>query len=251
MRAGGTGKTIDGLSDQPVLSIIIVTFNAAVHLEECLLSIIRQNLKGVELVVKDGGSTDATLSLIEKYHTCISYWETSEDKGIYDAMNIAVSKARGKWIYFLGADDRLLEDFHLMCHKLQQENTLYYGDCVSEKGILGGEYSSYKVAKYAICQQALFYPASVFKKYRYHTGYKVYADYALNLQCWGDKGIKKQYYPLKVAWYNLSGFSSVANDDLFKVEKPLLIKKSMGWLMYLRFLYKRRKEQRKPGSNFY
>jgi len=251
MIAGGTGKTINGQSNKAVLSVLIVTFNAGAYLEDCLLSVIKQHFGEIELIIKDGGSTDGTLSIVRQFEKHIAYWESSADKGIYDAMNIAVTKARGKWIYFLGADDWLLDDFSPMCHKLQHEHTLYYGDCVSEKGILGGEYSAYKIAKYAICQQALFYPAPVFKKYQYDTTYKVFADYALNLQCWGDQGIKKQYYPLKVAWYNLFGFSSVANDDWFKQQKPLLIRKSMGWLMYLRFLYKRRKEQRRPGSNFY
>jgi len=81
--------------------------------------------------------------------------------------------------------------------------------------------------------------------------YKVYADYALNLQVWGDSTFKKHHYPIKVVWYDLGGYSATNIDELFKKEKPMLIKQSMGLLMYLRFLYKRRKEQSNPESNFF
>lgn len=251
MKQGGIQITTTNDERQPVVSIIVVTFNAGQYLEECLQSVFKQKFTNYELIIKDGGSTDNTLSIIETHQQQITYWESTPDNGIYDAMNQAVKLAHGQWIYFLGADDRLLESFSTMCQQLKQPNTLYYGDCMSDKGILGGEYSSYKIAKYAICQQALFYPKLVFEKYLYNTQYNVYADYALNLQCWGDKAIIKKYLPITVAWYTLTGYSAVAKDELFKQHKPMLIKKSMGWLMYLRFLYKRRKEQRRPGSNFY
>ncbi|QJD95325.1 glycosyltransferase [Mucilaginibacter robiniae] len=251
MKQGGTRIWANNHEHQPMVSIIIVTFNASKYLDECLQSIFKQSFTDYELIIKDGSSTDGTLAILEKYQQQITYWESSPDQGIYDAMNQAVKLTRGRWIYFLGADDRLLEGFSTMCQQLQQPDTLYYGNCMSDKGLLGGQYSAYKIAKYAICQQALFYPKVVFQKYQYHTQYHVYADYALNLQCWGDKAIIKNYFPISVAWYTLTGYSAVAQDNLFKQHKPLLIKQSMGWLMYLRFLYKRRKEQRRPGSNFY
>jgi glycosyltransferase involved in cell wall biosynthesis len=238
-------------NDQPLVSIIIVTYNAGKYLKECLDSIINQPFIQFELIIKDGCSTDNTLEILEDYKNYINKIDSTADKGIYDAMNAAVKYAQGKWIYFLGADDRLLFSFSDFCIELNHTNTLYYGNCITANGVFGGSYSKYKLAKYSICQQAIFYPANVFNKYTYDTKYRVFADYALNLQCWGDSTIKKQYLNIDVAWYNLTGFSAVAADDVFKKDKPRLIKNSMGWLMYLRFLYKRRKEQKRPGSNFY
>jgi glycosyltransferase involved in cell wall biosynthesis len=237
--------------NKPLVSIIIVTFNAGKHLKGCLDSIFEQKCEGLEILIKDGGSTDDTLSIIEAHKSRISYFESSADAGIYDAMNNAVKKAKGRWLYFLGADDRLLEGFSALCAKLKDEHAIYYGDCVTDNGFFGGKFSNYKLTKAFMCQQAILYPAVVFEKYHYDTRFKVFADLALNIKCWGDNAIKKRYYAITIAWYNLSGFSSDPKDDLFKQEKQLLIKNNMSRIVYLRFLYKRWKEQRKPGSDFF
>ncbi len=244
-------NNMDEIAGKPLVSIIIVTFNAGNDLKNCLDSIFNQKSEEFELIIKDGGSTDDTLKIVKAYKSRIAYYESSKDAGIYDAMNLAVKHANGKWIYFLGADDRLMDGFSTMCSKLKQQDTIYYGDCVTDDGFFGGKFSAYKLTKAFMCQQAIFYPALVFEKYSYDTRFPVYADLALNIKCWGDSEIKKQYYAITIAWYNLTGFSSVPKDDLFKQEKQILIKKNMGRLVYLRFLYKRWKEQRKSGSDFY
>jgi len=237
--------------NKPLVSIIIVTFNAGAYLNDCLNSIFDQKFEGIEIIIKDGGSTDDTLSIVETHKNRISWFESSKDEGIYDAMNQAVKKANGRWVYFLGADDRLLEGFAAMCTKLKDVYTIYYGDCVTDNGFFGGKFSNYKLTKAFMCQQAILYPAVVFEKYNYDTRFRVFSDLALNIKCWGDRAIRKKYYPITIAWYNLSGFSSDPKDELFKQEKQLLIKNNMGPVVYLRFLYKRWKEQRKPGSDFY
>nr|WP_067053486.1 glycosyltransferase family 2 protein [Mucilaginibacter sp. L294] len=235
----------------PLISIIIPTFNSAAVLKDCLLSITGQPEKKLEIVIIDGGSTDGTLAILKEFEKDIAIMVSEPDKGIYDAMNKGITKATGKWVYFMGGDDRLLPGFSEMAALLKDEDTLYYGDVSSGGDMLQGAFSNYRLAKYCMNHQTIFYPASVFKKYRYSMRYKVYADYALNLQVWGDRDFKKQHYPIKVVWYDLGGFSATNNDEVFKKEKPMLIKQSMGGLMYLRFLYKRRKEQSKPGSNFF
>lgn len=235
----------------PLISIIVVTFNAGEVLEQCIESIINQPIKNIELIIADGASTDDTVQLLKKYDKFISKWVSEPDRGIYDAMNKAVKLASGKWLYFMGADDRLMPGFSEMAGYLIDDHTIYYGDTKTDREIFKGEFSAYRLAKYCINHQTIFYPNIVFKKYAFNLKYKVLADYALNIQCWGDLELKKKYVPVIVAYYNTEGFSSVADDAVFKLDKPEIIRKSMGWLMYLRFLYKRRKEQRKPGSNFY
>ena len=236
---------------RPLISIIIPSFNSANVLKDCLLSVINQPEKNIELIIMDGGSTDGTLTILKEFEKDIAIMVSEPDKGIYDAMNKGIIRATGRWIYFMGADDRLLPGFSEMAKLLKDDDTIYYGDVASDGNMLQGAFSAYRLAKFCMNHQTIFYPAKVFKKYSYSNRYKVYADYALNLQCWGDSTIKKQHYPIKVVWYNLTGFSATTDDVLFKKEKHMLIKQSMGWLMYLRFLYKRRKEQSKPGSNFF
>ena len=90
------------------ISIVIATWNAARTLKMCLDSIIPQLSDNVELVIIDGGSSDATTEIIASYEDKIAYSVSEPDKGIYDAWNKGVKVAKGEWIAFVGADDVLL-----------------------------------------------------------------------------------------------------------------------------------------------
>ncbi|MFT3705739.1 MAG: glycosyltransferase family 2 protein [Agriterribacter sp.] len=232
------------------ISIIIATYNAGDYIRECLSSISSwQKSEAIEIIAVDGGSTDNTLQILKEYKGNIT-WTSEPDKGIYDALNKGAAMATGRWLYFLGSDDRLLPGFEEMASKLKDENTIYYGDTEAfytgnkpSFEILHGRFDAYRLAKYCINHQAVIYPAKVFSKYHYNLRYKVFADYALNIQVWGDKSFKKMYYPINIAAYHMGGFSSVQKDEAFKKDKPALIKKYMGWGMYFRFLYKRYKKK--------
>lgn len=89
-------------------SIITATYNAGSCLERAIKSVIAQQNTDYEFIVIDGGSKDNTVEIIKKYSDHISYWVSERDKGIYDAWNKGVLKAKGEWILFLGADDLLL-----------------------------------------------------------------------------------------------------------------------------------------------
>ena len=108
LRAQGYFKT--SLKDKPLITIITVVFNGEQYLEETILSVINQPYDNVEYIIIDGGSTDGTLGIIQKYEHTIDYWVSEKDKGIYDAWNKAVKLSCGEWISFLGADDSYTED---------------------------------------------------------------------------------------------------------------------------------------------
>lgn len=235
----------------PLISIIIVTFNAKNYLNSCLNSIIKQSFQNFELLIFDGKSTDGTIDALTENNQYINYWQSEPDTGIYNAMNKAITFAKGRWFYFLGADDRLLDGFSKMAEQFKHENTLYYGDCIANGKILGGKISKYRVAKRNVCHQAVFYPAGVFKKYQYLEKYRIYADHALNIQCWSNPNFIKKYIQLPIAVYNLNGFSSYALDDAFRVDKPAFIRANLGNIIYYRYLLKRWKENHKAGSDFF
>jgi glycosyltransferase involved in cell wall biosynthesis len=87
------------------ISIITVCLNSAETIEDTIKSILSQDYKDIEYIVVDGGSTDGTLEIIEKYngqiHKCIS----EPDKGIYDAMNKGIKLSTGEIIATLNSDD--------------------------------------------------------------------------------------------------------------------------------------------------
>ena len=228
------------------ISIIIVTRNADQDLQNCLDSITNQRYKNLEVLVFDGASTDGTLDIIRKNEEHISYWQSEPDKGIYDAMNKAIKHATGDWVYFLGADDLLLDSFSDIIESLQRKNTIYYGGCITDKGYkLDGEFSSYRLTKMNICHHAVFYPFAVFKKYAYQIQFRVYADYVLNIQCWGDSDFPKKYIPIIIAKFNSNGFSATNSDELFENKKNALIKKHLSRFVNFRIAMKKWKQKNK------
>jgi glycosyltransferase involved in cell wall biosynthesis len=88
-------------------SVITAVKDGAATLPKLIDSVLGQTCREVELVVKDGGSTDGTIRVLEARHADIAYWESNPDTGIYQAWNRALAHASGDWVIFLGADDYL------------------------------------------------------------------------------------------------------------------------------------------------
>lgn len=98
------------MKNKPLISIITSTFNAHKVLERCIESVLAQDYPNIEYIIIDGGSSDNTVSIIQKFAHKVSYWSSEPDSGIYDAWNKGLSRANGDWIGFLGADDVYLPD---------------------------------------------------------------------------------------------------------------------------------------------
>ncbi len=189
--------------DDILISIIIATFNAEKQIGHCIQSIVNLAQKKLEIIIVDGAGTDNTKSIVEQFSDENIIWTSGPDKGIYDALNKGIKIAKGKWFYFMGADDRLLPGFSELASCLCVENAVYYGDThpFYHEGkkpgyeLLSGKFSNYRLAKYCINHQAIFYPATVFIKYNYDLKYKIFADYALNLKALGRPWFSKDLLP--------------------------------------------------------
>lgn len=94
------------MTDQhPKVTIVTVTYNCIDVVERTILSVLRQTYPHIEYIIIDGGSTDGTREVIERYADHLAYWKSEPDKGIYDAMNKAIAQATGEWIIFRNAGD--------------------------------------------------------------------------------------------------------------------------------------------------
>lgn len=91
--------------DAPLISIIVAVFNGAKTLQQCIDSVAQQTYANKELIIIDGGSKDGTVDLLESNRELIVYWLSEPDTGIYNAWNKGLSRAKGEWICFFGADD--------------------------------------------------------------------------------------------------------------------------------------------------
>lgn len=96
------------MNDQkPVFSVITVVYNSAELLDLTIRSVAAQTWSGVEYIVVDGGSTDGTLDVIEKWAPHISKWISEPDRGLYDAMNKGLRMATGDYVWFVNAGDEI------------------------------------------------------------------------------------------------------------------------------------------------
>lgn len=94
------------------ISILSTSFNSERTIRDLLESVLCQSWQDYELIIKDGGSTDKTVGIIESYTTAFDgrlRYVSSPDGGIYDAMNQALALAQGDVVGILGSDDMLYD----------------------------------------------------------------------------------------------------------------------------------------------
>jgi len=90
------------------ISIVIPSYNKGKYIEETLKSIITQSYNNFEVIIQDGGSTDNSVEIIEKYAKKYPeqiQWVSQKDGGQLDAINKGMKKATGDILAFINADD--------------------------------------------------------------------------------------------------------------------------------------------------
>ena len=217
------------------ISIVTVCYNSHHSIERTIQSVLRQTYDDIEYIIMDGGSTDGTVDIIEKYSSDI-IWSSENDNGIYDAMNKAMAVATGDYLLFLGSDDVLYSDETIgkICVELTHPDDVYYGNVIiTGKGrISTGRFNRYKMAVVNICHQAILYPRSVYRERRYDLRFTVYADYAYNLALIGSS-IRFRYVNTIVSVYNTEGFSLYTVDQAWQEAKPVIVRETLGYGPFL------------------
>jgi cellulose synthase/poly-beta-1,6-N-acetylglucosamine synthase-like glycosyltransferase len=100
-------KVSAGSCEWPRITLITPVFNGVRFLEETIRSIVYQGYPNLEYIVVDGGSTDGTVDIIRKYQKHISWWASTRDNGVYDALNNGFAQATGNIMGWLNASDLL------------------------------------------------------------------------------------------------------------------------------------------------
>lgn len=90
---------------QPKISIVTVSYNQEEFLAAAIDSVLDQNYPNLEYIVIDGGSTDASVEIIESYGQKIDYWLSEPDDGQSEALNKGFARATGDIISWLNSDD--------------------------------------------------------------------------------------------------------------------------------------------------
>ena len=181
--------------NNPLISIVTVSYNAVSTIEQTILSVINQMYPNIEYIIIDGGSTDGTVDIIKKYADKIAYWVSEPDRGIYDAMNKGIDVATGEWVNFMNCGDRfynIMVIYDILGNLKQNEVDVIYGNRIcsffNTQYIQRPRPLSQFSLDFPIFHQSAFIKTIVMKEMKYNLQYKICADYDFFYRLWNQKG---------------------------------------------------------------
>ena len=234
---------------KPLFSIITVVFNNEKYLEETIKSVLNQSYKNFEYIIIDGGSSDKTLDIINKYKDKIEYWVSEKDRGIYDAFNKGMSLCKGDFIGIINSDDIYTKNSLKVIASYIKKNTsldFIFGSVREHWGILHGYKPNkifYSWGFYSSHSTGFFIKRSSAKKvglynlkYKYHADYDYFYRLIVHNKMIG-KGTKKKEI---TGIFRRGGFSSTINyRKLFKEEMLIRFNHKQNFvLLIIIFIYK-------------
>lgn len=204
------------------ISLITVVYNGETFLEECFKSVIAQTYSDIEYIVIDGGSTDQTLSIIQRNRSDIDYFVSEQDKGLYDAINKGIQKSTGDIIGILNADD-MFADSNILASVAETFITNpaidgVYGDLdyihpITNKIVRkwrSGQTTAEEIKKgWMPAHPTLYLKRTLFEKYGdYALDLGTAADYELILRYFYTHKIKAVHLPVLMVNMRMGGVSN-------------------------------------------
>ena len=209
------------LKISPKISIITPTYNSAATLEKTILSVISQKsqVDHLEYIIVDGGSTDNTDEILNKYASHIDKIISEPDDGAYDAMNKGIKAATGEIIGIINSDDWYNEYALKTVEKEFSDNPrtdILYSpiDNYYQQEFIAtftpGQLEKLPI-RFTLNHPSCFIKKSVYQELGlYNTDYRIVADYDLILRLF-IAGKKFHYIKRSLACYSLNGMSSSTN----------------------------------------
>ena len=196
-------------------SIITINFNNCDGLRRTIESVVNQTNADYEYIVIDGGSTDGSVDVIQKYSDRISYWVSEKDDGIYNAMNKGVRHAHGDYCLFLNSGDSFY-DKHVLNKNLLSDNKsdIVVGRLVSDSD--GRELfspPSYDISMYyfytsTLPHQASFIKTKLLKQYPYDESLKIVSDWKFFVETIIFHHCKVGFIDVPIAKFDMTGIST-------------------------------------------
>lgn len=197
-------------SSWPKISIITPSFNQVEFIEETIRSVLLQGYPNIEYIIIDGGSTDGSVNIINKYEKWLAYWISKPDQGQTYAINEGFKMASGNILAWINSDDYYeISILQHVANYLYSYNDVdfIYGDlnCIDRYGTINnifkpGNFNLMQLLYYDfIPQQSCFWRYSVLEDIGLLAeSYNYIMDYEYWLRC----AIKKSFLYVPVALAN-------------------------------------------------
>ncbi|MCM1107551.1 MAG: glycosyltransferase [Clostridium sp.] len=229
---------------RPVISIVTICFNSAATVEETIVSVLDQHYDRLDYVIIDGGSTDGTLEIVERYRTHLGYFHSEPDRGISDAFNKGILHAKGDIIAIINSDDILLPGaLERMAEAYEEGVDVYRGNVIirnKETGFSGRDIPSMKFPLMPfwvnVDHQGTFVSASAYKRWGlYDLNFRYMMDHDFLTRVYLG-GARFKYVPADVAEFRLGGVS-VASISAKKYDIKHIVLNNGGCRLLAEFCY--------------
>lgn len=128
--------------NNPLITIITPSYNQGQFIEETILSVLNQTYKNFQYIIVDGGSTDSTMDVVQRYKDKIDIIIHEKDNGQTDAINKGFRLAKGELVGWINSDDILYPDCLEKIVALYQshpDGSIYYSshnNIIDRNGVL-------------------------------------------------------------------------------------------------------------------
>lgn len=198
--------------NNPLISLVTPSYNQGQFIEETILSVLKQTYKNIQYIVVDGGSTDNTMEVINKYRDQIDIIIHEKDKGQSDAINKGFKLAKGELVGWINSDDVLYPDCVekiVELYNINPDGAIFYcseldwidehGTFLTKKKIHISHRDYLLNNNSTLIQQGSFYSNKLVKKINY-LDENIY--YCMDLDLWLRLLNHGKIYQLKGATYS-------------------------------------------------
>jgi hypothetical protein len=166
------------MSSSPLVTIVTPSYNQVAFLDNTIRSVLAQEYAALEYMIVDGGSTDGSVEIIQRYSDRLAWWVSERDSGQAEAINKGLRRAKGEVVAWLNSDDLYLPGAIQQAVAAFQANPglgLVFGDAITidaQGNILNrlsfGDWDLLDLVSFRIiCQPAVFMRRAVLEKSGY------------------------------------------------------------------------------------
>lgn len=204
------------------VSIITIVYNNHACIADCIRSVQQQTYHDIEHIVIDGGSTDGTQECIKPYCTCLAYYASEKDRGLYDALNKGIERATGDIVGVMHSDDlfyepetvgKIVSAFERSQADIVYANGLYIDPEHPDRirRIYAGKPYRHRYLRFGWVplHTTMYVRRELFARYgMYDISYDIAGDYEITLRWFTNRDIKSVYLNSNVVKMRLGGKST-------------------------------------------